>query len=576
MRSLARFLGLFLALTPALSSALTVNRLNGGGNVIYIDFSLPGTSVPLELIRSYNSITAVNEGTGWDGAFGWGWTAPFETTLTTTPERNVLLRDGTTGNTVTFRASKEKPGDRKEFFAALKRAYFERQKNKKLTDAELAKLQLPEAMSTKLRNDAGYRKELATKFGLPGEVPTEGVLTSSEYGYETIQLKGNQWVREKSGITQFFDREGRLIKQVDKNGYFFEYRYNPKQPQQIASITSQDQTLALKFRWAESRIADVVDNQGRKSVYAYDKSGNLTRVTDSNNQTYVYKYENKGLPHLLTQIDYPNEADPKKTTSREIRYDKQGLVVFHKDRDGSETTFSYGKGSTDPENNFWTKSIKRLPSGANEEQYDEYFLKARPDGSKFLAKQINRQSGVETVTVYTPCCGKPQQIVTNGKVTNFKYYPDGLLMEKSGPKEEIKLEYDPRWKKVTKVTQNDFISEYGYDDRGNLVKASNSRNEKVTLTYDRSGRISQMVDSQGKVITFKYGSNGKPAQIAQKGVGTIRISYDGGGQIVRTETVDEGRKPTAAKSQEIIQRVMKGFQQLLDIIRPAGVSFAAL
>jgi YD repeat-containing protein len=366
---------------------------------------------------------------------------------------------------------------------------------------------------------------------------------------------------------------------VDKNGYFFEYKYNPKQPQQLASITSQDQTLSLKFRWNENRITEVTDNQARRAAYSYDKSGNLAKVTDSTGQTYIYKYENKGLPHLLTQIDYPNDADPKASTSREIRYEKTGLVIFHKDRDGSETTYSYGKGSSDPENNFWTKSVKKLPNGASDEQYDEYFLKLRPDGTKYLYKQLNRQNNVETTTVYTACCGKPQQIIANGVVTNFKYYADGLLMEKTGPKESLKLEYDPRWKKVTKVAQNDFISDYTYDDRGNLVKASNSRNEKVSLSYDRQGRISKMIDASERVITFKYGANGKPAQISQKGVGTIRISYDGDGQISKTETLvaeDQGRKPSQTRSQEIIQRVMKGFQHLLDIIRPAGVSFAAI
>ncbi len=570
--------GILAALLALDSRALTVNRLNGGGNVIYIDFSLPGASVPLELVRTYNSITAVSESNGWDGAFGWGWTSPFETTLTTTADRNVLLRDGTTGNTVTFRPNKEKPADKKQFFAAIKKAYFERQKGRKLSDAELSKLQMPEPMQLKLKSDPAYRKELANKFNLTGEVPSDELLTSSEFGFESIQFKNNQWMREKAGVTQYFDKDGRLVKQVDKNGYFFEYKYNPKQPQQLASITSQDQTLSLKFKWNENRIIEIVDNQARKATYAYDKGGNLTKVTDSMNQTFVYKYENKGLPHLLTQIDYPNDADPKASASREIRYDKTGLVIFHKDKDGSETNYSFGKGSSDPENNFWTKSVKKVAAGGTEEQYDEYFLKLRADGTKFLYKQINRQNGLETVTVYTACCGKPQQIIAGGRVTNFKYYPDGLLMEKSGPNEELKLEYDPRWKKVTKVTQNDFVSNYSYDERGNLVKAANSRNEKVSLTYDKAGRISQMIDADKRVVNFKYGPNGKPTQISQKGVGTIRISYDAGGQIQKTETsgADEGRKPTQAKSQEIVQKVMKGFQHLLDIIRPAGVSFAAI
>jgi hypothetical protein len=86
-----------------------------------------------------------------------------------------------------------------------------------------------------------------------------------------------------------------------------------------------------------------------------------------------------------------------------------------------------------------------------------------------------------------------------------------------------------------------------------------------------------MTDSEGKKITFKYGEKGKPVVISEKGVGTINIDYDGEGRIRKTETltaqVGSGtdRKPSEARSHEVVKRVMKGFQQLLDIIRPAGV-----
>lgn len=88
----------FLFLLEATSQAVVVNRVNGGMNAIYIDFSIQGMIIPLEVVRTYNSITALNEVTGWPGSFGWGWTSPFESALITTAERNVILRDGGTGN----------------------------------------------------------------------------------------------------------------------------------------------------------------------------------------------------------------------------------------------------------------------------------------------------------------------------------------------------------------------------------------------------------------------------------------------------------------------------------------------
>src|SRR2546430_9277005 len=44
------------------------------------------------------------------------------------------------------------------------------------------------------------------------------------------------------------------------------------------------------------------------------------------------------------------------------------------------------------------------------EMFDEYSIKQRADGSKYLYKQDHRENGVTTVTVFTPCCGKPLQV----------------------------------------------------------------------------------------------------------------------------------------------------------------------
>ena len=147
-------------------------------------------------------------------------------------------------------------------------------------------------------------------------------------------------------------------------------------------------------------------------------------------------------------------------------------------------------------------------------------------------------------------------------------------MKKSSPSETLKIEYDPRWKKISKITQNAVTSVFKYDGRGNLVTASNSRKESVKLDYDRYGRIIKMRSPSGSNISFRYGNLGKPILIEDTAVGTIRITYDPSGKIIRAETVSpkvSGRKLSRKEPREIIQSVMKGFRSLLDIIRPAGV-----
>ncbi len=573
-----RVLALALFLLVSRSFGLAVNRLNGSATLIYIDFSIPGKIVPLELVRSYNTLTALNEVNGWNGAFGWGWTSPFETTLTVTPERHVILRDGQSGNTVLFKPTKEDPKVRQAYFEAVRQAYFERTLSRKMTPEENRKLVLPQKMAMRLKTEPEFRSEIAVKFNLSTPVPKGEVLVNSEYGFQTLQFKNNQWLREKDGISQFFDPQGRMTKQQDRSGFFLDFKYEKGAKGKLAEISDADRSMSLKLNWRQDKVTEITDNRSIKSRYTYDPSGNLIQVIDSNNQTFFFRYENKKFPHMLTKVEYPTESlAGHEKVFRELRFDDSGLVIYHREKDGAETNYLYGKGS-EPENNFSTKVVKKSKAGT-QETFDEYTLKAKPDGVKYLYKNEHHENGVTTLTIYNPCCGKPLQITKNGETTNYKYNDNGLLVEKVGPKEELYLEYDPRWKKVSRVKQAGVVSQYEYDDKGNLVKASNSRNEKVALHYDRFGRITDMTDADNRNIQFKYGDNGKPVLIEEKGIGLIKIEYDSDGKVKKTYTVvaaEKGRTPSQSKSQDVVRRVMKGFQQLLDIIRPAGAGVAAL
>ncbi|MBY0369978.1 RHS repeat protein [bacterium] len=570
MRALVLALSAWLCLS---ANALTVNRLNGSASVTYIDFVLPG-NIPMELVRTYNSITAASEQRGWLGAFGWGWTAPFETTMTTTPDRKVLLRDGANGNTVVFRPEKEDPKVMADFLEELKQAYFEREKGMKLSKSEASKLNLPERIASNVRTDPDFRNEMAAKYGIKGKIPVGQVLISSEFGYQTVYQKGNQWIRTREAYTQTFDSDGRLIRQRDNKGNVFTFTYSASQKFQLEEIRDANKTASLRLKWKNERVAEVSDNRGNKATYTYDPGGNLIQVTDSDKQTYRYVYDNKKFPHLLTRIDYITESKAK-PVYREIRYDDSALVVFHHEKDGDEVAFSYGKIARDPENNFWTKSV-HTKNGVKDEMYDEFLIKAHTDGTKYLYRQENKQNGVTTITTYNPCCGQPLEISKNGAVTAFKYYADGLLKERVGPNEDVQIEYDARWKKVSHVKQNGSKYDYTYDATGNLTQAKNDKNEVVSLKYDKQGRIAEMGAGPDRNITFKYGDIGKPVLISQAGVGSIKLSYDSHGRIRAAESIAEpqGRKPSKDDNKEIVRKVMRNFQLLLDILRPAGVGVA--
>ena len=74
------------------------------------------------------------------------------------------------------------------------------------------------------------------------------------------------------------------------------------------------------------------------------------------------------------------------------------------------------------------------------------------------------------------------------------------------------------------------------------------------------------MDQNKRRIGFKYNENSKPVEITDPALGTITVSYTNSGEIKKVDSTSYGRT--------IALQVTSAFQNLLDIIRPAGVSLS--
>lgn len=88
------------------------------------------------------------------------------------------------------------------------------------------------------------------------------------------------------------------------------------------------------------------------------------------------------------------------------------------------------------------------------------------------------------------------------------------------------------------------------------------------IGIDLKGRIAKMVDTNKsknlkRAITFKYNAAGKPTEIAMSNVGKIDVTYDSYGEVKEVKS-DAGPKMAI--------QVTQAFQNLLAIVRPAGVN----
>ena len=519
--------------------AMTVNRVNGGFNILYLDSTTPTSQGDINLYRAYNSLTALSEKYGTQGAFGFGFTSALETQLTITQQGELLLRDGSSGNTLAFQAQPSRGNKRRV------------------------------------------------------------VYVSSELGFQTIVRDGNLWVRTlHDGGEEVFDNQGRLITQ--RNGVSeLHYEYYPLHPLQLRRITTRDQSSWLTLVWKKGHVESAIDSTGKSASYQYDDKGNCVQVVNTSGETFRYLYEIEKFPHLITQIEYfafnlsdlahAHQPIPAPQATRILHYNDEGLVTFHRDVDGTESKFNYGKDRSDPRHRFWTKVEKISTQGERTEEKDTFVLRERTQGSgHYLYKQSVSKGGHHWDIVYTECCGSPLQVTFDNELTTFRYNGEGQLTEKTSPKEHVVLKYESQWHKIKSVAINGVVFTYAYDSRGNLASATSTKNQKVKLAYDKHNRIIVLQDLGKHKATyrFSYRPDGKPATVSEEGVGKVKLVYTEAGDFkeavlespkrgVTAEPNARSRAPYDAQAvRKLVPHILDGFPKVMEALRPIGINFA--
>jgi YD repeat-containing protein len=379
------------------------------------------------------------------------------------------------------------------------------------------------------------------------------------------KLKSGYQRNFDSGRVESFDDTCRMVKISDKNGNSIDLSYGKDgKVQKIVDNFNRK----LFFSWNRFGLVEKIEGEnGKKAEYGYNDQFELTSSKDFEGNAYSYKYTSDRR-HNLAEIVYADK------TSQKVSYYGRDLyenVKSVKDRDGSLTEYTY---KIDRDKGF--TSVGSLIKGADgkvisESKY-EYTLKRKADGEEWTYKLLTSLDGDVTETIYNECCGLPLMIKRGGQETAFSYDVKGRVTRKVTPSEVTDLAYDQGAGKVSKVVKTSKVdksrsswSEFKYDPKGNLIFAKNSEKKGVQLNYDTNGRIASMIDQSKRKIMFKYNENSKPVEITDPALGTITVAYKNSGEIQKVESTG-GRK--------VATQVVSAFQNLLDIIRPAGVTLA--
>lgn len=577
------------------ASTLSAHALVAPGNgnffVGFIDLEHEASpnSFQIKVQRTYNSRSQ------FDGLFGYGWGSDYEAYLLPSADGSVVVQESGGGDKTRFSGAEFSKAELTQQVDRLLEAYGKKEKGSGVRLSELRE---------KLLNNANERDEMSRTLGIFPSLPEGTKLYSTQRGdKQTLTVLKSGYLREfASGKRELFNVKAdvadqgvdpakrRVLKGVfkvsrasdpvqAKSEIFFEY--DPKG--RLTSVTDKkSQVIRIRYN-GNGKVSEVVDKDGRKATYDYCEStsynaakkcgpGDLVRSKDAAGGVYSFQYDQI---HNLVRIGNPKGGKPDQLFE-EIGYwpvagEGQGGVKSVKQTNGTFVEYKYWHDPKDKDGHYKTEIKTTFASGKTNDTSYEWFEKRRADGSRYRYKLISNADNEKTETIYNECCGQPLQVTAPSGTTKYEYYAGtGLTKEKDSPSENVQWTYHPKFHgKITKVVINDKAakkvksSEFEYDqDKGQLVKARTSDGKGIILFYDNSGRIASMVDQDKRKIVFKYSSNSKPSEIIQDGVGSIQVNYDKTGQI---------KDVNSKGGRQIALSVAAAFQNLLEIIKPAGI-----
>ncbi len=362
-----------------------------------------------------------------------------------------------------------------------------------------------------------------------------------EYKYDALSRIENVKGSDGREVSYEYDAMGRATKVVDgRSTTLYTYTATGRLKSVVDALGNEtaytyDSLDNLKsITRAEGRIENVntdsenfptVGKDGHVTLYSYDLSGQLTKVTDALGQVETYEYDQYG--RLITKTDRDNYA-----TS--YTYNALGAVTKVGYADGRSVEFAYNELNQLSAINDW------LGKTTLENDILGRLTKVTDYKNRTVSYEYN-SIGEKTKLVYP-----------DGREAIYNYDEDAKLVSVVGNKEETTYSYDELGRLVNKSFANGTSQAYTYLPGGNLKSMESTDKEgvldKYFYTYDNTGLISEISrDRRGleKVsgkYEYKYDAIGRLTNTIHDGKEKAAYSYDAFGN--RTSLVENDTRKT--------------------------------
>ena len=550
-----RWLAVFFLISPVVSLAV-VDTQSAGYSKTFVDFKSEGAGFPLKVERTYNSRSLYN------GLFGFGWCSNFETRLTALPDNSVKSVECGGGLEI-FYYPKNKSGNVDLQVRLILKGI---RKSAQLSSAQLKTLKKDLLQSQTLRAD--FMGALDIKGKIKPGVKYYANGRASEY---VVLREGGLTRYLPNGITEVFNRAGRLVRAFDRAGNRISITWGKKEV-----LITDNRGRRLQFILGSGKIKRIKFNGKVVASYKHDGKEDLRWARNAFGEELFHNYDS--LHNLIENI-YPDKTREKLTYNK-----KKDWVTSFRNRKGCLETYGYGKNPKNPDHYYSTVKKVCGRKVVNNSRY-EFWNKPLPGGKgKYLWRARSRVNGRLTDVIYHARFGTPVSLLKNGVRTARKYYESGifigLLREKSTPYRTVKYEnYSQKCRKPQTVhvisrdssgkkTLRTETTSFQFRPNCQLHIARKSKEEWIKVRHDEKGRIDTMEDQSRKVVRLRWHPrHNKPEVITRAGVGSIRLIFNAQGGIV---DVKGKSGPT------VMSQVASVFNSFLETLSPVAEEMVIL
>lgn len=400
------------------------------------------------------------------------------------------------------------------------------------------------------------RNGFATRVQYDGKHHISGILTASGRQYNISTNADGQIVSvtlPNEGVLKYEYKNGNLVKFTNADNDVVEYKYNTNG--QMTEWYDGNHHCVVKNEYdAQGRVVKQTDAMGVVSTFSYGNG--TTTVTDGEGHKTVYYYDSH---YQTTKVEGNNKdkqvtyqgADVSSLTENGIKtvyeYDASGNVIKATRSDGAYREISYDSFGN-------ATRIREYDGTVTVNEYDakgNLLKTTKPNGSTLVytydqygqVTSLTDGNGNKTAFVYDGLT-KMTETDAEGHVSYCYYDAMGnFVSEIDANGNEIKTIYSKQGKNLGVWKTGDVYEQYLYDGNGNCIEVVDAEGYKTILTYDSLNRVVSASNPLGGKITYQYDKNGNKVAETNTLGNTTRYSYDNVGRLISSADA-LGRKTT--------------------------------